>query len=153
MNMQIAKDKVVTFTFKLKDEAGNVIDKRDQTLYLHGYQHILPLIEQGLAGKTVGDNIQIPVPPELGYGISDPKLIRTLPASQFPESENLKVGMKVYPDANQHLVMTILKIEGPQITVDANHPLAGQTLMFDITIQAVRDATKDEIATQKVAEK
>lgn len=149
--MNITKDKVVSFTFHLKDEENNIIDKRaEPTHYLHGYQHILPLIEQGLEGKTVGDKVKIPIPPEQAYGMPEEKLIRTLPANQFPSVENLQVGMKVYPNDKHHLVMKIIKIEGEHITVDANHPLAGQTLNFEVTVLNVRDATQDEIQSQKV---
>ncbi len=149
--MNIAKDKVVSFNFYLKDEENNIIDKRaEPTHYLHGYQHILPLIEQGLEGKASGDKVIIPIPPEQAYGMPEEKLIRTLPASQFPAAGNLEVGMKVYPNDKQHLMMKIIKIEGDNITVDANHPLAGQTLNFEVSILNVRDATQEEIASQKI---
>lgn len=149
--MIISKDKVVSFIFELKDEANNVIDKRKEpTHYLHGYQHILPLIEQALEGKTLADKVKISIPPDLAYGMPDEKLIRTLPSSQFPQSDNLQVGMKVYPNDKDHLVMKIIKIEGDTITLDANHPLAGQTLTFEVTVLNVRDAKEEEVASQKV---
>lgn len=149
--MIISKDKVVTFEFELKDEDGNPLDKRNEpTVYLHGYRHILPLIEQALEGKTIGDKVEIPIPPEKAYGKQDPHLIRTFPIDQFPQAKELKVGMKVYSPENQALVMKVIRIEKGEITVDANHPLAGQTLVFSVKILAVRDASKDEILEQKV---
>jgi len=150
----ITKDRVVTFFFTLKDEIGNIIDKREQpSVYLHGYRHIMPLIEQALEGKALGDNINILIPPEKAFGKRDGHLIRTFPASQFPEVKHLTVGMNVYSPSNRELVMKIIKIENNEITVDANHPLAGQTLIFEAEILGVREATQEEILSQKIEDK
>lgn len=152
--MIIEKNKVVTFFFELKDETGNIIDKREEpSIYLHGYHHIMPLLEQSLEGKAVHDKVIISIPPEKAYGKQDPHLIRTFSADQFPQIKQLTVGMKVYSPTSQNLVMKIIKIEDDKITVDANHPLAGQTLSFQVEILDVREATQEEIQSQTVIKK
>ncbi|MBI2792616.1 MAG: peptidylprolyl isomerase [Gammaproteobacteria bacterium] len=148
--MIISKNAVVRFYFELKDEKGNVVDKRNEpTQYLHGYQHILPLIEQALEGKTKNDTVVIHIPPEDAYGMPDEKLIRTLPISQFPSDQQLKVGMKVYPSDKRDFVMVVKDIDGDKVTLDANHPLAGQTLTFEMQVIDVRPATLQEITDQQ----
>lgn len=148
--MIISKNAVVRFYFELKDENGNVIDKRNEpTQYLHGYQHILPLIEQALEGKTKNDTVVIRIPPEDAYGMPDEKLIRTLSINQFPTDQQLKVGMQVYPSDKRDFVMVIKAIDGDKVTLDANHPLAGQTLTFQMQIIDVRPATLQEITDQQ----
>lgn len=149
--MIISKDMVVCFQFELKDEKGNVIDKRNEpTQYLHGYHHILPLIEQSLEGKTKGDKVVINIPPEEAYGNRDDKLIRTLSMNQFPQGQQLKVGMQVYPSVKRDFVMTVTHIADDKVTIDANHPLAGQTLTFELNVIDVRAASEQEITNQKV---
>lgn len=149
--MIISKDTVVRFQFELKDETGDVIDKRNEpTQYLHGYHHILPLIEQSLEGKTIGEKVVIHIPPEEAYGNKDDKLIRTLSKNQFPPGQQLKVGMQVYPSDKRDFVMTVIHVEGDKVTIDANHPLAGQTLTFELNVIDVRIASEQEITNQKV---
>jgi FKBP-type peptidyl-prolyl cis-trans isomerase SlyD len=147
--MQIAKDSVVTIDYTLTDNAGKIIDssKGKQPLaYLHGGQNLIPGLERALEGKSAGDNIKVTVSPEEAYGIRDEKLVQTVPSSAFQGVPELKVGMQFRSQSPQgSTVVTVTKVEGPNVTVDANHPLAGMALSFDVDIKEVRKATKEEL--------
>jgi FKBP-type peptidyl-prolyl cis-trans isomerase SlyD len=150
--MKIDKNKVVSFTFIMKDELGAVLDGsfQEEVVYLHGYHHILPLLEQGLAGHQQQETVKLTIPPEKGYGKREEALIKSVPRNQFAKEDSLKVGAKVYSPEHQDFVMTIVDIQPESILLDANHPLAGKTLLFEIHIVGVRDATEEEIAKQQV---
>lgn len=148
----ITKNTVVTYHFVLKDEKNQVLDTSGEEpfTYLHGYQHILPLLEEALTGKTVNDEVTVTVPPDRAYGKRDEHLVRVFNRSQFPQSDELTVGMRVYSPVHQQFVMKIIQIDGDNITIDANHPLAGMSLVFEIKVLSVREATSDEIKQQQV---
>lgn len=147
--MQIAKQKVVTIDYTLTDDQGNVIDKSEggQFAYLHGAQNIIPGLEQALEGKSAGDAVQVKVSPEEGYGQRDDALQQQVPREMFGEHDP-QVGMQFHaqtPDG-QMITVTVVGAEGDQVTVDANHPLAGVNLNFDVEILEVRDATEEEVS-------
>ncbi len=150
--MNIVKDKIVTFGFILRDEAGHILDTSGEkpVTYLHGYNHIMPLLEQAQSGKTVGDKINVSIPMEKAYGQRDERLIRMLDRQNFAKNDQLRVGMNIVSseDKDKRVVMKIIKIEGDNITIDANHPLAGINLQFEMNILDIRDATADEIANR-----
>ncbi len=150
--MEITKNKVVTFSFVMNDEAGNTLDGsfNEEIVYLHGYHHILPTLEEGLAGKKKGESVTIILPPEKGYGLREEQLVQSVPRTQFAEAGTLKVGMKVFSPDNQDFVMTVVGVDEEKVVLDANHPLAGKTLQFVISIIDVREASAAEIAKQIV---
>jgi len=147
--MQIADDKVVKFHYKLTNDEGKVLDSsegRDPLPYLHGKGAIVPGLEAAMAGKTVGDAFHVDIEPAQGYGEQNPQMIQGVPREQFEGVDNLQPGMQFQaqtPAGPQ--VVTVTEVGESQVTVDANHPLAGQTLHFDIEIAEVRDATQEEI--------
>ena len=148
--MQIAKHRVVTLAYTLKDDENRVIDQSDDGsfCYLHGASNIIPGLESALTGKAVGDELSVSVPPEDGYGVHDPDKTQAVPRDMFPADEVIETGMQFHaqsPDGNQ-LVVTVVKVENDSITVDGNHPLAGVRLNFDVKVLEVRDATGEEIA-------
>lgn len=149
--MNITKNTIVSFQYVLRNDKGEPLESSPSqpTTYLHGHQQIMPLIEAGLEGKTVQDKVRVTIPPEKAYGHWNENFVRVLPLSQFQQGSQLAVGMKIYPEQHQDFVMTILKIEGENVTVDANHPLAGQTLIFEIDILDVRQASDQEIQQAK----
>lgn len=148
--MPIAKDKVVSIDYKLTGEQGQVLDSsegRQPLSYIHGAGHLIPGLEQALEGKQSGDKVNVSVPPERGYGNRDEKLVQAVPRSAFEGAPELKPGMQV--QANTNLgprLLTIVDVAPEQITIDANHPLAGKTLNFDVQVVGVRDATPDELS-------
>lgn len=150
--MNAIKNTVVSFRYRLKDEQGNLIEASpsEPSIYLHGYHQIMPLIENALEGKTAGDKVSVFIVPEKAYGKWDKKYVQILPRNQFDQKEPLQIGMKIYPEANKDFIMKIIKIEGENVTVDANHPLAGLTLLFEIEVLAVREASPEEITKKEV---
>lgn len=148
--MEIAKNRVVSFHYTLRDEQGNVLDAsgaRGPMTYLHGKNNIIPGLEQALAGKSAGDTLEVAVPPEQGYGPRSDALVQILPRSRFAEAGELTPGMQLRASGPQGArIVTIVRVERDFITVDANHPLAGRTLHFSVEVADVRKATHEEIA-------
>jgi len=147
--MQVAKNKVVSIDYTLKNDAGEVIDSsegHEPLFYLHGAQNIVPGLESALEGKAAGDRIQVSIAPAEAYGERNEALQQAVPREAFQGVEDLEVGMqfRAESDAGQQIV-TITAIEGDEVTVDGNHPLAGETLNFDVTVVEVRDATAEEL--------
>lgn len=148
--MQIADRTVATFHYTLRDAQGQVLDSSsggEPLSYLHGSGHIVPGLERQMAGHSTGDRFTAEVGPEDAYGLSDPALVQQVARQQFQGVDELEVGMQFQADAGRHAQMvTITAIDGDQVTVDANHPLAGATLHFDIEITDVRAATAEELS-------
>lgn len=146
--MEIASQKVATIDYTLKDETGEVLDTSEHygpLSYLHGSGNIVPGLEAALEGKSAGDSLKVVLPPSEGYGERDEKLVRTLPRDRFPKGE-IEVGTRFQAESHgEQQVLTVTAINDGGVTVDANHPLAGKTLSFDVTVREVREATAEEI--------
>jgi FKBP-type peptidyl-prolyl cis-trans isomerase SlyD len=145
---QAGNDKVVSIHYELSSSEGQVLDKSgDEPLdYLHGHQNIVPGLEKQIQGKGEGDEFRAVVPPEEGYGKRDPNAQKSLPRSAFPEDTEVQPGMQFAaqgPDGNV-IPLWVLEVKDDEVLVDLNHPLAGQTLTFDIKVAGVRDATSEE---------
>ncbi len=147
--MKIADNTVVTIDYELKDEQGNVLDSSDggSFAYLHGARNIVHGLEQALTGKSAGDQVSVAVSPEDGYGARDDAKIQAVSRSMFPDGTDIQVGMQFHAEGpqGQVLMVTVASIDGDQITVDGNHPLAGVTLKFDVNVVEIREATKEEV--------
>jgi len=144
--MAIATNDVVTIHYTLKDDADKVIDSSsggEPLAYLHGHGNIVPGLERELAGKSVGERLAVRVPAAEGYGEYDRALVQKVPRRALKGIANLRVGMRL--QAGQQAV-TVTHIAGDMVTLDGNHPLAGQNLNFDVEITAVRPATEEELA-------
>jgi len=148
--MTIAKDHVVEIDYTLTNEAGDVLDSSSggQPLaYLHGYKNIVVGLENDLVGKAVGDNFKSVVKPEEGYGEVNDKLVTDVPKEELASIPDLKEGISIQAQSSQGTqIFKVVKIGDDKITLDGNHPLAGQTLYFDITVKSVRTATADEMS-------
>ena len=148
--MEIGKDKVVSINYTLTGNQGNVLDSsqgRGPMAYLHGNNNIIPGLETALEGKAQGDQITVTIPPEQAYGLQDPKMVQVVPRSAFQGAPTITPGMQFQGKTQAGpRVITVTKVEGDNITIDANHPLAGQTLNFDVKIVDVRDATQEELS-------
>jgi FKBP-type peptidyl-prolyl cis-trans isomerase SlyD len=147
--MQVGKNMVVTISYELFDAAGKLIEKTSEPIsYLHGgYQGIFPRVEDALNGKAVGDRCEVTLEPEDAFGDYNAKLVRTEPRNRFPP--NVKVGMQFEgaPDGTkEYVIYTVTDVAGDQVVVDGNHPLAGQTLVFNCTVTDVRSATGEELS-------
>lgn len=148
--MQIAKHAVVSIDYTLTDPQGKVLDSssgREPLTYLHGVGGLIPGLEKELEGKQSGDAMTVTIAPENAYGHRDAGMIQAVPRQAFKGVEDIKVGMQFQAQSPQGMrVVTVTKVEPTEITVDANHPLAGVTLKFDVTIKDVRAATPEEIS-------
>jgi FKBP-type peptidyl-prolyl cis-trans isomerase SlyD len=147
--MNIENDAVVTIAYTLTDDDGQVVDSSSEhgdLAYLHGHQNIVPGLETALAGKSVGDQIKTSITPDKGYGERNDDLVFQVPRDRLPDEE-LQLGMQFRAQAadGQEMVVTLVELGDEQVTLDANHPLAGQTLNFDVEIKGVRAATADEL--------
>ncbi len=152
--MQAEKNKVVTIDYTLKDDEGNLIDESNtgEFAYLHGANNIIPGLEKELEGKQTGDSIQVSIKPEDAYGEVDMAKIQKAPRSMFPDDVEIKPGMQFHaqtPDG-QNITVTVTAVEDDHVVIDGNHPLAGVTLNFDVTVRDVRDASAEEIEHQHV---
>jgi FKBP-type peptidyl-prolyl cis-trans isomerase SlyD len=145
--MQIADKKAVTFHYSVKDDEGNVIDSSDggdPLVYLHGAGNIVPGLEKALEGKQAGDEVKAKVSPEEGYGMRDESNVRNVPRRKL--QGKIEPGMRVRLQTDEGpAVATITAVRGDYVTVDANHPLAGMTLHFEVKVTEVRDATAEEM--------
>jgi FKBP-type peptidyl-prolyl cis-trans isomerase SlyD len=147
--MQVEKNKVVEIDYTLKDENGDVLDSSEggQPLsYIQGTGNLIPGVETALEGKSSGERVEITVPPETGYGVRDDSLVLTIEREKFGEVEDLKPGLRFRMDTPDGLmIFTVVKLDETEVLVDGNHPLAGMTLNFDITVQSIREATTEEL--------
>lgn len=148
--MQIEKHKVVSIDYSLKDDEGTLIDTSegaDPLAYLHGMGNIIPGLENELEGKAVGDTLSVRIAPEDGYGERSDALTQIVPKNMFEGVEEIQVGMQFHAaDGNgQTQVVTVAAVEGDDVTIDANHPLAGVHLNFDVKVVDIRDASQEEI--------
>lgn len=147
--MQISDSKVVTLNYTLKDDDGNIIDQSHdaQFAYLHGAQNIIPGLENALTDKTKGDKVSVRIDPKDGYGERNDSMIQNVDRGMFDVEDELQVGQQFHaqgPDG-QMLTVTVAQIEGDEVTVDGNHPLAGVHLNFDVEVMDVRDASPEEV--------
>ena len=149
--MQIAEQSVVSIHYTLTNDAGETLDTsdgREPLVYLHGAQNIIPGLENELTGKSVGDSFDVTIQPENAYGTVNPELVQTVPHSAFEGVEKVEPGMQFQArgDDGETQVIAVTEVTDSGVTVDGNHPLAGQVLNFSVCVEKVREATEDEIA-------
>jgi FKBP-type peptidyl-prolyl cis-trans isomerase SlyD len=147
--MKIAHEKVVSIHYTLTNKEGTVLDSSsgsDPLAYLHGFGNIIPGLENALEGKQKGEKLAVTVEPEQGYGARDEQLVQAVPRSAFKGVEELAPGMQFQAQGPQGArLVVVTQVAQDVVTVDANHPLAGQTLHFDVEVSEVRDATAEEL--------
>lgn len=148
--MQIANNSVVSIHYTLTNAQGEQLDSsngQEPLAYLHGASNIIPGLENALTGKSVGDTLQVTVAPEEGYGPVREELVQEVDRSAFAGIDDIQPGMQFIAKAPWgDQPVTVIKVEGDSITLDGNHPLAGQTLNFDVEVVEVRAATEEELA-------
>ena len=147
--MQIGNNKVVSIHYQLKDDKGHVLDSsfgKDPLVYIHGTGHLISGLEKKLNDKKVSDKIEAIIAPEDAYGMYNDEAVHQVPLSGFEGDEELKIGMQVQMQSNQGVsIAEVTKIEGDQVTLDMNHPLAGMELHFEVEVLDIRDASKEEL--------
>lgn len=149
--MQIARNTVVTLSYRVTDPDGNLVDAGDDPIvYLHGgHDDIFPRIEEELHGKQPGDAIQVKLQPDEAFGEYDADLVQIESRENFPAE--LQVGMQFEgapdgADDDDYVIYRVTEIAGDKVVLDGNHPLAGMALVFTGTVSDVRPATPEEIA-------
>ena len=144
--------RVVSFHYTLKNNKGEVLDSSsgsEPLSYLEGSGQIIPGLEEQLALLSVGDKRTVSVEASRAYGAHEAELVMEVPRSRLPKTEGLEVGDQFAgrgPDGEAGAVFTVVSMTEESVTLDGNHPLAGQDLTFEIEITAMRAATKDELA-------
>lgn len=136
------------YTLVVDGEEIDSADSQNPLEYLHGAQNIVPGLEQALAGKAVGDRVQVTLPPEAGYGEYSEEEIDEFGKDELPDSSQLEAGMFIEVEDEEGYVYegVIQEITEDAVIVDFNHPLAGKTLNFDVTVLSLRQADDEEIA-------
>ena len=142
---------VVTIEYVLKNEKGEVLDSSEKSgnlTYLHGFKNIVEGLEEALTGKNVGDSFSVSMPPEKGYGARDENMIFTVPSQNFKTKEDseIEVGVEFETTINDvPYILTVIEKDGDKVKVDANHPLAGKPLYFEVKVINIRDPYSDEL--------
>ena len=146
--MKIAKDTVVTLKYKVSEPSGKLIEEsREPMVYLHGgYDNTLPRIEAALEGREAGYECTLDLQPEDAFGQRDESLVRVIPKSEFPPGVKVGGQLEGRTDDGQPHVFHVMKIKGPEVHLDGNHPLAGRALRFVLKVTGVRAANAEEIA-------
>ena len=158
MTAEIQSNTFVTLDYILKDDKGGTLDESEveggePIKYVHGYGMLVPGLEAGLAGLKPGDKKEIVVSPEAGFGDRDEELLLEIDRGEFPDPDKITAGDEFVaesPDGDE-VVMRVVEIKDEAVVVDANHPLAGQTLHYSVTVREVREATAEEIETAAAA--
>jgi FKBP-type peptidyl-prolyl cis-trans isomerase SlyD len=147
--MQVESRKVVILNYTLTDNDGRVIDQSTDSsfAYLHGADNIIPGLENALHGKKAGDEMNVSVSPQEGYGERDNSKTQQVPKEMFPEGAEIEPGMQFHAQGpnGETVVVSVTSVENDTVTVDGNHPLAGVHLNFAVEIVEVRDASREEI--------
>lgn len=148
--MKAEKDKIVSLHYTLTDDGGVTLDSsrgREPLSYLHGHGNIIRGLEAALEGNEAGFSSSVQVVPADGYGEYNPQAVFEVPREQFPPSETIQVGMQVQGESPDGVLnFTVLAVNEKGVVLDANHPMAGKNLNFEVEVLEVRDATAQELS-------
>lgn len=148
--MEIANQRVVYIHYTLTNDAGEVLDSSrdaEPLAYLHGGGNIIPGLENALAGKSAGDKLVVKVAPAEGYGERNEQLVQNVPRRAFQGIKDIQPGMSFTAQGNGGpMRVVVTRVVGDMVTVDGNHPLAGENLTFDVEVTEVRTATEEELS-------
>ena len=146
----IMTQQVIGFHYELKDSQGNLIDSSagsDPLLFLEGSGHIIPGLEKEILPLSVGEKKSVEVKAADAYGEIIPDLQITVKKTQFPEDKEVSVGDQFQVNNEENApIFTIVGIEGEDVHIDGNHPLAGKDLFFQIEVTEKRSASEEELA-------
>ncbi len=147
--MQVADNTAVSIHYTLTNDQGEVLDSSDggdALVYLHGSGNIISGLEAALLGKKVGDKFNVRIAPEDAYGVVTEDMVQVISKDMFEGIDQIEVGMQFHADVSYGSgVVTVVNIDGDNVTIDGNHPLAGEALTFDVEIIDIRPASKEEL--------
>jgi FKBP-type peptidyl-prolyl cis-trans isomerase SlyD len=138
----------VQMHYELRDGRGNQLEATDEPVeFVYGYSGLVPGFEEALEGLHQGDAVNITIPPEDAYGTRDETNVFHVDRDEFPEDAEIEVGSEFVAEGEDgtSLTMRITEVNDDHVVVDANHPLAGETLNFQVRVLEVRKATDDEL--------
>lgn len=143
--MNITKDTVVTLSYTVNAGPGQPPESGQQA-YLHGgYGNTFAKLEAALEGQAPGFATTLVLQPEDAFGVRDEGLVRTIPKSEFPPGVKVGGQLRGMTDDGREQVFNVVKIKGPQVLLDGNHPFAGKVLHFTLKVLEVRAATPEEV--------
>ncbi len=152
--MQITDKLAVSIHYILTNGSGEELDnsrKEQPMVYLHGAGQIIPGLENTLSGKKVADKFTVTIEPTDAYGERSEDMIQVVPMDMFADAGKVEVGMQFHADASHGVsVVTVIKVENDEVTIDGNHPLAGESLTFEVEVMDIRPATEDELSNQHI---
>jgi FKBP-type peptidyl-prolyl cis-trans isomerase SlyD len=147
--VEITADRVVTIHYTLKDDSGTVIDSSaggEPLAYIQGHGNLVPGLEKALEGKQDGQTLDVSLAPADGYGVRDAALVQRVPKRTLQGSGEIKKGMQFQARTDDGMrLFTVTAVVGDMVTLDGNHPLADQTLHFNVEVVSVREATSEEL--------
>ncbi|MGO8828698.1 MAG: FKBP-type peptidyl-prolyl cis-trans isomerase [Steroidobacteraceae bacterium] len=147
--MEIAADSVVLIHYTLKDDSGAVLDSSaggEPLAYIQGHGNLVPGLEKALEGRQGGNTVTVTLSPAEGYGTRDEALVQRVPKRSLQGSGEIRKGMQFQARTEGGMrVFTVTAVAGDMVTLDGNHPLADQTLHFDVEVVSVRQATTEEL--------
>ncbi len=147
--MKNTENPVVSIHYTLTNKAGEQLDSSigaEPLSYLHGAGNIIPGLEKALSESSVGDKLTVTIEPADAYGERNEDQIQSVPKSMFQGIDKIEVGMQFQADSSHGpAIVTITKVEGDNVTIDGNHPLAGEQLTFEVEVMEIRPATETEI--------
>ena len=147
----VKKGQVISLDFILKDEQGETLDQStagEPLEYLHGADDVVAGLEKALEGRQLGEKLRVVIPPSDAYGEYEVSLVDEVSRDQFPGIDDIQPGMQFQTqmDDGAPMVINVTAVDGDKIIVDGNHPLAGMTLVFEVEIIGIRQASEDELA-------
>ncbi len=152
--MQITDKLAVSIHYILTDSTGKQLDSsrdEDPMVYLHGSGQIISGLENALLGKKAGDKFKTTIAPADAYGERKEDMLQVVPMTMFEGMDKVEEGMQFHADASQGVnVVTVTKVDGDDVTIDGNHPLAGEALTFDVEVMDIRPATEDELSHKHI---
>jgi len=154
-NQKVSQKKVVTIQYSLTTGGGVAV--REATgkpvSYLHGAGALPAKLEHHLDSHSIGDLVRVRLLPDDAFGKRNIELVHEMPLSEFPAGETIEAGGQVlgHDESGKEVLFTVTEIREGIARLDGNHPLAGQTLVFEVEIQGIRDATADELRNGKVS--
>lgn len=147
--MKNTENPVVSIHYTLTNKAGEKLDSSvggEPLTYLHGAGNIIPGLEKALSETSVGEKLTVTIEPEDAYGHRSEEQTQTVGKEMFEGIDNIEVGMQFQADSsNGPAIVTVTAVEEDQVTIDGNHPLAGEQLTFDVEVMEIRSATETEM--------
>jgi FKBP-type peptidyl-prolyl cis-trans isomerase SlyD len=148
----IAPNSHVVLEYTLRDSDDDVLDASDAEdgkpiVYIHGYGMLVPGLEKALTGLAVGDQKEVVVSPEEGFGERDEELVLEIDRADVPNPQSVAVGDELVAESSdgEEAVMRVIEVTPDAVILDGNHPLAGETLRYSVVVREVRPATEQEI--------